>query len=208
MIIRKPTLIAAAFCSVFASSSVLAKITADEAARLGTDLTPIGAEKSANKDGSIPEWTGGITTPPADYKPGMHHPDPFADDKVLFTIDKSNVDKYKDLLSPGQIELFNTYPDTFKMNIYPTRRSASYPQFVYDATKKYATTAELVEGGNGIKNTAVGVPFPIPKDGLEAIWNHLLRFRGLAVERYAGQAAPTASGSYNYVGFDEQLLVE
>lgn len=208
MIIRKPTLIAAAFCSVFASSSVLAKITADEAARLGNDLTPIGAEKAANKDGSIPAWTGGITTPPANYKAGMHHPDPYAEDKVLFTIDKSNVDKYKEYLSPGQIELFKTYPDTFKMNIYQTRRSASYPQFVYDATKKYATTAELVEGGNGIKNTAVGVPFPIPKDGLEAIWNHLLRFRGLSIERFGGQAAPTASGSYNYVGFDEQLLVE
>nr|WP_275669150.1 DUF1329 domain-containing protein [Pseudoalteromonas shioyasakiensis] len=208
MIIRKPTLIAAAFCGVFASSSVLAKITADEAARLGKDLTPIGAEKAANKDGSIPAWDGGITTPPAGYKPGMHHPDPYADDKILFTIDKSNVADYKDFLSPGQIELFNTYPDTFKMNIYPTRRSASYPQFVYDATKKYATTAELVEGGNGIKNTAVGVPFPIPKDGLEAIWNHLLRFRGLSIERSGGQAAPTASGSYNYVGFDEQLLVE
>nr|WP_267135623.1 DUF1329 domain-containing protein [Pseudoalteromonas sp. L21] len=208
MIIRKPTLIAAAFCSVFASSSVLAKITADEAARLGNDLTPIGAEKAANKDGSIPAWTGGITTPPASYKAGMHHPDPYAEDKVLFTIDKSNVDKYKEYLSPGQIELFKTYPDTFKMNIYQTRRSASYPQFVYDATKKYATTAELVEGGNGIKNTAVGVPFPIPKDGLEAIWNHLLRFRGLSIERFGGQAAPTASGSYNYVGFDEQLLVE
>ncbi|RZF94069.1 DUF1329 domain-containing protein [Pseudoalteromonas sp. CO302Y] len=206
--IRKPTLIAAAFCSVFASSSVLAKITADEAARLGNDLTPIGAEKAANKDGSIPAWTGGITTPPASYKAGMHHPDPYAEDKVLFTIDKSNVDKYKEYLSPGQIELFKTYPDTFKMNIYQTRRSASYPQFVYDATKKYATTAELVEGGNGIKNTAVGVPFPIPKDGLEAIWNHLLRFRGLSIERFGGQAAPTASGSYNYVGFDEQLLVE
>ncbi len=208
MIIRKPTLIAAAFCSVFASSSVLAKITADEAARLGNDLTPIGAEKAANKDGSIPAWTGGITTPLASYKAGMHHPDPYAEDKVLFTIDKSNVDKYKEYLSPGQIELFKTYPDTFKMNIYQTRRSASYPQFVYDATKKYATTAELVEGGNGIKNTAVGVPFPIPKDGLEAIWNHLLRFRGLSIERFGGQAAPTASGSYNYVGFDEQLLVE
>ena len=88
MIIRKPTLIAAAFCSVFASSSVLAKITADEAARLGNDLTPIGAEKAANKDGSIPAWTGGITTPPASYKAGMHHPDPYAEDKVLFTIDK------------------------------------------------------------------------------------------------------------------------
>ncbi|WP_404343109.1 DUF1329 domain-containing protein [Pseudoalteromonas mariniglutinosa] len=206
--IRKPTLIAAAFCSVFASAGVLAKMSSEEVARLGNDLTPIGATKAGNKDGSIPEWTGGITKPPAGYEPGMHHPDPYADDKVLFTIDKSNVDKYKEFLSPGQIALFETYPDTFKMNIYETRRSAAYPQFVYDATKKYASTAELIEGGNGIKNTAIGIPFPVPKDGLEAIWNHLLRFRGLSIQRFGGQAAPTASGSYNLVGFDEQLLVK
>jgi len=206
--IKKPTLIATAFCSLFASHTALAKISPEEAARLGKDLSPIGAEKAANADGSIPAWNGGITAAPAGYEPGMHHLDPYATDKVLFTIDKSNIDKYKENLSPGQIALFEAYPDTFKMPIYKTRRSASYPQFVYDATKKFATTAELVEGGNGIKNTAIGIPFPIPKTGLEAIWNHLLRYRGQSIERFGGQAAPTASGSYNYVGFDEQLLVK
>ncbi|ALQ54888.1 hypothetical protein PI2015_1590 [Pseudoalteromonas issachenkonii] len=206
--IKKPTLIATAFCSLFASHTALAKISPEEAARLGKDLSPIGAEKAANADGSIPAWNGGITAAPAGYEPGMHHLDPYATDEVLFTIDKSNIDKYKENLSPGQIALFEAYPDTFKMPIYKTRRSASYPQFVYDATKKFATTAELVEGGNGIKNTAIGIPFPIPKIGLEAIWNHLLRYRGQSIERFGGQAAPTASGSYNYVGFDEQLLVK
>ncbi|EWS97602.1 hypothetical protein BG00_14265 [Pseudoalteromonas sp. SCSIO_11900] len=206
--IKKPTLIATAFCSLFASHTALAKISTEEAARLGKDLSPIGAEKAANADGSIPAWNGGITAAPAGYEPGMHHLDPYATDEVLFTIDKSNIDKYKENLSPGQIALFEAYPDTFKMPIYKTRRSASYPQFVYDATKKFATTAELVEGGNGIKNTAIGIPFPIPKTGLEAIWNHLLRYRGQSIERFGGQAAPTASGSYNYVGFDEQLLVK
>ncbi|TMP00832.1 DUF1329 domain-containing protein [Pseudoalteromonas sp. S3260] len=206
--IKKPALIATAFCSLFASHTALAKISPEEAARLGKDLSPIGAEKAANADGSIPAWNGGITAAPAGYEPGMHHLDPYATDEVLFTIDKSNIDKYKENLSPGQIALFEAYPDTFKMPIYKTRRSASYPQFVYDATKKFATTAELVEGGNGIKNTAIGIPFPIPKTGLEAIWNHLLRYRGQSIERFGGQAAPTASGSYNYVGFDEQLLVK
>lgn len=205
---KKPTLIATAICSLFASSAVLAKLSADEVSRLGQDLTPLGAEKAANADGSIPAWNNGITSAPAGYKPGMHHLDPYAEDKVLFTIDKTNVDKYKENLSPGQIALFETYPDTFKMPVYKTHRSASYPQFVYDATKEFAATAELVEGGNGIKNTAIGIPFPIPKSGLEAIWNHLLRYRGQSIERFGGQAAPTASGSYNYVGFDEQLLVK
>ena len=206
--IKKPTLIAAAFASLFASNATLAKLSAEEVARLGQDLTPMGAEKAGNADGSIPAWNNGITAAPAGYDVGMHHLDPFSSDKVLFTIDKSNIDKYKANLSPGQIALFEAYPDTFKMPVYETRRSASYPQFVYDATKEFAPTAELIEGGNGIKNTAIGIPFPIPKTGLEAIWNHLLRFRGESIERFGGQAAPTASGSYNYVGFDEQLLVK
>ncbi|KZN62913.1 hypothetical protein N478_24575 [Pseudoalteromonas luteoviolacea S4060-1] len=194
--------------TIMAAPIAVAKMTAEEVARLGKDLSPIGAEVAGNADGSIPAWTGGITKPPAGFKPGMHHPDPFADDKILFTIDKSNLDKYKEQLSPGQIALFETYPDTFKMNVYPTRRSAAYPQFVYDATKQYASTAELIEGGNGIKNTAIGIPFPIPKNGLEAIWNHLLRYRGLSIARNGGQAMPTASGSYNIIGFDEKLLVK
>ena len=193
---------------MFASSAALAKLSADEVAQLGQNLTPMGAEKAANADGSIPAWNNGITAVPAGYEAGMHHLDPFTADKVLFTIDKSNIEKYKANLSPGQIALFEAYPDTFKMPVYETRRSASYPQFVYDATKKFAPTAELIEGGNGIKNTAIGIPFPIPKTGLEAIWNHLLRYRGQSIERFGGQAAPTASGSYNYVGFDEQLLVK
>ncbi|WP_063382203.1 DUF1329 domain-containing protein [Pseudoalteromonas luteoviolacea] len=205
---RKPTILAASIMTIMAAPIAVAKMTAEEVARLGKDLSPIGAEVAGNADGSIPAWTGGITKPPAGFKPGMHHPDPFADDKILFTIDKSNLDKYKEQLSPGQIALFETYPDTFKMNVYPTRRSAAYPQFVYDATKQYASTAELIEGGNGIKNTAIGIPFPIPKNGLEAIWNHLLRYRGLSIARNGGQAMPTASGSYNIIGFDEKLLVK
>lgn len=202
---KKLTLLTSAMALVL-SCSVAAKVTPEQANRLGNDLTPLGAEKAANADGSIPAWTGGITAAPAGYTAGMHHLNPFADDKVLFSIDKSNVEQYKSLLSPGQIKLFELYPDTFKMNVYQTRRSASYPQYVYDATKNIATKAELVEGGNGIVNAAIGVPFPIPQNGLEAIWNHLLRYRGVAASRNGGQAAPTATGAYTVIGFDEQIM--
>ncbi|WP_462151332.1 DUF1329 domain-containing protein [Pseudoalteromonas xiamenensis] len=205
---KKPTLIAAALIGLFSAPVVMAKMTAEQAARLGKDLTPIGAEKAGNADGSIPAWDGGITKPIAGYTVGMHHPDPYADDKIILTITKANLDQYKQYLSPGQVALFEAYPDTFKMNIYPTRRSAAYPQFVYDATKTYATTAELIGDGNGIKNTAIGIPFPVPQDGLEAIWNHLLRYRGLSIARFGGQAMPTESGDFNIIGFDEQLLVK
>ncbi|WP_333797744.1 DUF1329 domain-containing protein [Rheinheimera sp.] len=202
---KKLTLLSSAIALVL-SCGAMAKVAPDQVARLGADLTPLGAEKAGNKDGSIPAWTGGIQSAPAGYKPGDHHPDPFAADQVVYTVTKANLEQYKPLLSPGQLALFNLYPETFKMNVYPTHRSASYPQYVYDATKAIAGKAELVQGGNGIINAAIGIPFPIPANGLEAIWNHIVRFRGVAATRNGGQAAPTATGAYTMIGFDEQIM--
>ena len=126
---------------------------------------------------------------------------------MLYTITAANLAEYKSLLTPGQIKLFETYPDTYKMNIYQSRRSASYPEHVYQASLDNATKTELVEGGNGIIEAAVGIPFPMPTSGLEAIWNHILRYRGEKIVREGGQAAPTSSGDYTYMGFDDQLLI-
>ena len=189
------------------SSGVSAKISKDEADILGKELTPMGAVQSANKDGSIPQWTGGITKAPEGYNVGEHHVDPYPNDKIQYTITAKNLENYKDLLTPGQVKLFDTYPETFKMNIYQTHRSASYPEHVYQAVNKNATRSELVKEGNGIKGAAVGIPFPIPANGLEAIWNHTLRYRGESVTRQGGQAAPTASGDYTLVGLQESLLL-
>lgn len=204
---KKLTLISAAISFCLTAGLAQAKISETEAAKLGKELTPLGAEIAGNADGSIPAWTGGITKPPANYTVGDHHPDPF-NDKPLFEITGQNYMDYGDFLSDGLKKMFETYPDTFKMPVYPTRRSASYPQRVYDATKANATKAELVEGGNGIKNAAIGIPFPIPKNGLEAIWNHLLRYRGEMVTRFGGQAAPTAAGDFNVIGFDDSLILK
>ncbi len=182
-----------------------AGISAAEANRLGHDLTPLGGEMAGNADGTIPAWTGGITTPPAGYVVGMHHPDPFKDDQVLFTITAANADKYADKLTAGHLALLKAYPD-YKMPVYPTHRSASNPQRIYDATKQYATTATLTPGGNGISGVVIGIPFPIPQNGLEVIWNHLTRYRGVSAERWIGQAAPQRNGSYTLVQFDDEFL--
>lgn len=202
---KKLAILSAAVIVALSAPSAWAKVTETEAAKLGTELTPLGGVKSANADGSIPAWDGGITTPPAGYKKGMHHPDPFADDKIEFTITNANKDKYKAHLTDGLIKLFELYPDTYKMNVYQTRRTASVPQFVYDATKANATRAELVSQGNGVKGASIGVPFPIPENGLEVIWNHVLRFRGVDVKTSRSQAAPTAGGSYTLVETTEEI---
>ena len=204
---KKATLVSIAVTVALASTTASAKISSQDAAKLEKELTPFGAVRAANADGSIPAWTGGITSAPAGYTVGDHHIDPFTDDKVLYTITAKNLAEYKDILTPGQVKLLETYPDSYKMDVYQSRRSASYPEHVYQETLNNATKSELVQDGNGIIQATVGVPFPIPKDGLEAIWNHLLRYRGEKIVREGGQAAPTSSGDYTYMGFDDQLLI-
>lgn len=187
------------------STTSQAKVSLEQAYLLGSSLTPMGAEKNANADGSIPAWDGGITKPVAGYQLMQHHPDPFPLDKVKYTITNSNKEQYKEWLTDGHLKLFEFYPDTFKMNVYRTRRTAAYPQYVYDATKTNALNAELVADGNGIKGAAVGIPFPIPKNGHEAIWNHILRFRGVDVETARNQSAPTRDGDYNLIELTEEI---
>ncbi|HYC72722.1 MAG TPA: DUF1329 domain-containing protein [Opitutaceae bacterium] len=173
--------------------------------RLGRDLTPLGGEKGGNADGSIPAWNGGITAPPAGYRPGMHHPDPFADDQPQFTITAANADQHAARLTPGHLALLKAY-DTYRMPVYPTRRSASNPPRIYEATRQNAASAQLTEGGNGVSGSVVGVPFPIPQNGLEVIWNHLTRYRGVAASRTIAQAAPQRNGSYQLVDFEDEFL--
>jgi hypothetical protein len=183
------------------SSSAWEATSADEAAKLGKTLTPLGAERAGNAAGTIPSWDGGITKPMPGYKEGGHYPDPYAADQPLFTIDASNMEKYKADLTPGQMALLKKYP-TWKMVVYPSHRSASFPQKHYEETIANATKVQLAEHGNGVVGTKGGIPFPIPKDGLEAIWNHLMRYRGDTYAMDWSQAPVTRDGSYTLVRFE------
>jgi hypothetical protein len=203
---RKLIIVACALAFVVGSATLQAQLSSQEVARLGADLTPLGGEKGGNADGTIPAWDGGIKSPPAGYKPGEHYVDPYVGDKVLFTITRDNVAQYADMLTPGQQALLKTY-STYKMKVYPTHRSASYPQRIYDKTKEVAGTAKLAQGGYGVTGAVNGIPFPIPKQGVEAIWNHLLRYRGDSAARKIAQAAPTRSGSYTLVEFYDEFYM-
>jgi hypothetical protein len=190
--------------TLLTASSSLAAVTAEEAAKLDKELTPLGAVRAGNADGTIPAWEGGIQTPPPGYQPGQHHPDPFADDKPLYTITAANMEQYRDQLTAGHQAMLQTYPDSYRMLVYPTHRSASFPQRIYDATRANATKSKLVANGNGVEDAIGGVPFPIPQNGAEAIWNHILRYRGDTVGRWIAQAVPTRSGSYTLVKFEDE----
>ncbi len=171
----------------------------------GDDLTALGAQRTGNAEGTIPAWTGGLTEPPAGYSAAEQHVDPYAGDAVLHVVSAANAAQFSDNLSEGQRALLDAYPQTWHMNVYPTRRSASYPPFVYAAVIENATTARLKPGKGGVSGSSVSSPFPRPKDGAEAIWNHTLRWRGQRITRGEGWAAVTARGRYQVVSSAQDL---
>ncbi|CAD5108417.1 DUF1329 domain-containing protein [Zestomonas carbonaria] len=191
------------------AGSVLAAVSPEEAAKLGTSLTPLGAEKAGNADGSIPAWNGGLpkNAAPVDAKGFLG--DPFANEKPLFTITAQNVDQYKDRLSEGQLAMFKRYADTYKMAVYPSHRTVAAPEHIYKAAHTSALKTTLVEGGNGLKNFTDSrfYAFPIPKDGLETVWNHITRYRGTNILRVSVSTAPQTNGDYTLIRYDDDLAV-
>tara|TARA_R110000744_G_scaffold114968_3_gene215008 strand:- start:770 stop:2131 length:1362 start_codon:yes stop_codon:yes gene_type:complete len=189
-----------------ASSTVLAQVTPEEAAKLGTSLTPLGAVMSANAAGTIPAWTGGLNSKNSTKSEDPGRPaHPFPDDKPFMEITAANYSDYQDNLSPGQVAMFKKYAD-YKMPIYKTRRTAAYSSDLYDVVKKNATTAELVQSGNGIANFDTAIPFPIAKNGSEVIWNHITRYRGGTAKRYLTTIPVQSNGSFVPVKMNDQLV--
>src|SRR4249919_1818868 len=180
-----------ASAAVLTAGLAQASVSADKAASLGGKLTPTGAEKAGNSKGTIPAWEGGITRPPAGYRIGQSHVDPYAADKPLYSVTPANYQQHADQLSVGQKAMFAKYKD-YRMDVYPTRRSSSFPQRTYDFTRKNATSCQLVADGEGVKNCAEGFPFPVPQNAYELIWNHALKCTASAFARFSNRAAPTA----------------
>ncbi|SIS05443.1 DUF1329 domain-containing protein [Pseudomonas putida] len=167
--------------SLAALNAAQAAVSPDQAAHLGNNLTTLGAEKAGNADGSIPAYQGGLLTPPASYQSGASmRPDPFASEKPLLVIDGKNADQYKGQLTATTLELLKRYP-SYHVDVYPTHRSVALPQAVLDNTRKNATGARSQEGGTAVDNVLPGIPFPIPQNGAEAMWNFLLRYQGVSM---------------------------
>jgi hypothetical protein len=163
-----------------ATASAFAAVSPDEAKKLGTTLSAVGAELAGNADKTIPPYTGGLTAAPADYQKGSGvRPDPYAGEKPLYAITGANAAQYESRLTVGTRELLKRYP-SMRVDVYPSHRSAAYPKYVLDNSVKNATSVKAIDGGLGVQGTYAGIPFPIPKTGNEAMWNHLLRYAGHA----------------------------
>jgi len=189
--------------------SALAAVSPEEAAKLGNSLTPLGAEKAGNANGSIPAWTGGISKGAAKVEPNGFLGDPFASEQPLFVITAQNIQQYRDKLSEGQLALFKRYPATYKMPVYASHRTMSAPEAIYAAAMKSAQSTSLVEGGNGLKgfNDSRYYAFPVPRTGLEVVWNHITRYRGGNRKGVSIIAAPLANGDFTPVKLEAQVAM-
>ena len=201
--ISKSSLVRAAIATLTLAVSATAQAapSAEDLAKLGlegTELTPAGAIRAANAEGTIPAWKNEPIQVPAGFKAGSFHTDPFAGDKVLFTINASNYQDHADKLTEGQKGMFKTYPDYY-MNIYQTRRTAVFKPYIYKAALENAPRAEVVktpEGVVGFKNAIISWAFPIPKDGNEALMNQVTRPIQPWMESWDNAAAVTSTGKY------------
>ncbi len=171
------------------------------------ELTPFGAQRAGNDAGTIPAWEGGLTKPIDGYEgPGAMHPDPYADDEPLYTVSAANVGQYADQLSAGLQGMLKRYPDSFRIPVYPSRRSHAAPQWVYDNTRKNAESAQLSDGGNGIEGAYGGIPFPQPDSGLEVYWNHVTRWRGEYIVSTDSDANVYQDGKFTLITRNTEVL--
>jgi hypothetical protein len=196
---KKPLLFIAALGLGLSAHQAAADATA---ADLGKSLTPIGAEKAANADGTIPAYTGGHPKE-GPLSGEFPHDNAIDGDKPLFTITHDNYSKYADKLTEGHKELLKRFSD-YKMNVYPTRRTVAFPDFIYKATAANATTCKL-QGTDEPDNCTLGFPFPLPKTGAEVIWNHRLKWRGDTAQRFNNQFIVQPSGDYQQTKILEQV---
>ncbi len=191
---RAPFACAMLVLSLAVASAAQAAVSEQEAATLGKTLTPFGAEPGGNKEGTIPAWSGGLKQAPPGWKPGRV--DPFKDDKPLFSIDAGNVDKYADKLPAGQVALIKAYKG-YRMDVYPSRRTCGFPDWFAERTRRNATYAKTSADGWKLEQAyGGGLPFPIPKNGFEAMWNYKIHYQGTARRLQISALLPEKGGGY------------
>ena len=137
----------------------------------------MGAERAGDPSIGIPPWTGGLATAAQARAAAVA----FASERPLFSITAANVRRYAASLPDGAVALF-AHDRDYRMDIYPTHRTAALPQPVYDAIGRNAVSAHPVAQGCrfGLADASGGIPYPIPADGCQVVWNHLLAYWGPA----------------------------
>src|SRR3990167_1751639 len=144
---------------------------------LGGKLTRFGAIAAGSADGNIPAYAGGLKVP-AGLQPGDGFwPTPFADEQPRLRIDASNAQQYAEQLSAGQMKLLKDNPQSYFMEVYPTHRTAAFPEAFLADTERNASNPECKSLNQGLSLAEAcrgGLPFPLPKNHHHIMWNYIL----------------------------------
>lgn len=194
--------LALALLAAFTQAPAFAKGT--DAGKLDSQLNPMGGERAASADGSIPAWTGGLAPGSLTASANGDYADPFASEKPLLVISGANAAQYQNLLTPGQMALLKRFP-TYKLNVYPSHRTAHMPDSVVAATRGNVSQVSLVEQGAGMAGYNAGVPFPMPTEAMEVMWNHLARYVGSSLKRQMASATVEANGTSTLITYDQAV---
>lgn len=164
--------------ALMASSSTSAAEKPADPSRLQRDLTPVGAERAGNRDGSIPQWKADQLSD----KEHLQWMQSISSEEPLFIIDAKNLQQHRSLLTEGLQAMFRRYPDSFSVPVYKTHRTARQPAWTYENTAKNVRDARLASSGNEMEQAWPGIPFPIPQSPQEIMWNHQLRWKGVFIK--------------------------
>lgn len=174
-------------------------------ADLGGALTPFGAIAAGNAAGTIPAWDGGTTRRPAGSDPRAPLANPYAGEAKLFSITAANVAQYEDRLSPGTAARLRSVAG-WRIDVYPSHRNFAAPRDILDAAIANASRARLINGGLGVEGAARAIPFPLPQSGEEAVWNHLLRWKGLQMKATQANAVVGTDGRYTLARYTVKVM--
>lgn len=199
----RQTILASTLLAMLGGPAAMAAVTAEEAATLKSTLTPLGGEKAGNKDSSIPAWNGGFSGT-VGAKVGDVPVELFPGEKPALQITAKTMGPHAAKLSEGTQALLKKFPDSFRVDVYQTRRTAATPAYVAENTFRNATTCKTIEGGYSVQGCFGGIPFPIPKSGAEVIWNYLLRVEAEAIDLSFKNIIGTVNGTLTLATRNEE----
>ena len=156
-------------------SLAYATVFANQAERLGRDLTPVGAIRAGNIDNSIPRWQADQFTP-AQHSQWLND---IAQEDPLYTINSENYKDFEPLLGEGLQHMLTHHPDSFFIPVYQGHRTALQPKWTYINARKNVNNAKLSESGDELLQAYAGTPFPMPTSAQQIMWNHQTRWKGI-----------------------------
>ena len=185
-----------------------ARVEISDSEKIGTELTPMGAQIEGNKEGTIPKWTGSIRGLPKglEYKgSGSEYPNVYASEKPLFVITKDNIEQYKYQLTPGFIALMEAYPDTFTIPVYKSHRDFRYSEDIELRTRWNVGRAKLESSIDDLLNFTGGAPFPLPENGAQVIWNARMNYPLRIANSTFDEVTTLANGNQQLMRMEELL---